>query len=153
MTLLNRKVDYALLILCHLHHCRDGASARVIAEQLRLSRGFVANILKALCHNGFVASQRGIHGGYVLNQPAASVTLAELLDALEGPVRLAECNSDNPEECCSIARECPIRAPVAEVHRRIRDVLETVTLDQLFGATGGRPDSVPVELELSRCLK
>ena len=46
MALLNRKIDYALLILCYLHHKADGGCAREIAGHFGLSRPFVANILK-----------------------------------------------------------------------------------------------------------
>src|SRR5207237_6833739 len=84
MTLMSRKVDYALLILSYLDQKREGGCAREIADRYELSKGFVANILKELCHNGFVASHRGVKGGYALRRPAAEVSLAELREALEG---------------------------------------------------------------------
>jgi Rrf2 family protein len=145
MTLLNRKVDYALLILSHLHHSPAGSCARAAAEQFGLSRAFVANILKELCHKGFVASQRGTRGGYLLRQAAEDVTLAQLMDALDSSFHLTECCRESPEGC-SLFGVCPIKGPVAEVHRRIREVLGKVTLAELFGLS-----PVPVELEVSRC--
>ena len=54
MALLNRKVDYALLILCDLYQQSTGACARQVADHFGLSRPFVANILKRLCRKGFV---------------------------------------------------------------------------------------------------
>src|SRR5207249_7549133 len=66
MALLSRKVDYALLILSYLRHRPEGGCARAIADRFGLSRAFVANILKALCQQGFVVSHRGVKGGYVL---------------------------------------------------------------------------------------
>src|SRR5437764_9824138 len=98
MALLNRKIDNALLILCYLHHRHRGGCAREIAGHFRLSRPFVANILKDLCHKGFVTSQRGASGGYILGKTTAAISLADLLDALESPVRLAESNQSMPEE-------------------------------------------------------
>jgi Rrf2 family protein len=133
MALLNRKVDYALLILCYLHHTPEGGCARAIAARFGLSRAFVANILKDLCHKGFVGSHRGVKGGYVLRSSAAQTSLAELMDALDDTVRLAECNRTRPDECCSLAAICPIRSPIAEVNRRIRDVLTRTTLAEIFG--------------------
>ena len=65
MTLLNRKIDYALLVLCYLHHRPDGGCSRAIAGHFGISRAFVANILKDLCQKG-CASRRGVHGGYTL---------------------------------------------------------------------------------------
>jgi Rrf2 family protein len=132
MTLLNRKVDYALLILCYLHHRESGGSAREIAAHFGISRPFVANILKDLCQRHFVVSQRGVKGGYHLDPCANSRTLADLIDALDGSVRLAECNHTFAERCCSLEPNCPIRDPIAEVHNRLRNVLETVRLVELF---------------------
>ena len=81
MTLLSRKADYALLILSYLHTQETG-NAREIAAKFGLSRAFVANILKELGHKGFVTSTRGVKGGYVLQRASATITLAELLEAV-----------------------------------------------------------------------
>jgi len=133
MPLLSRKVDYALLILSHLHRYPDGASAREIAGQFDLGRPFVANILKLLCHKEFVTSHRGVKGGYVLNRPAGDIVLTELMDALDDPLHLAECNKADPVRFCGLLDRCPVRGAVAEVHRRLHDVLSHVTLAELFG--------------------
>ncbi|OAI53057.1 hypothetical protein AYO44_16315 [Planctomycetaceae bacterium SCGC AG-212-F19] len=132
MALMSRKVDYALLILSHLHHKREGACAREIADRFSLSRSFVANILKEMCHKGFVTSHRGVKGGYVLQRPPEDVTLADLMEALDDPFHLAECNK-SPEECaCTLTPICPVRDPISEVHRRIREALRGVNLVELF---------------------
>ena len=152
MPLLNRKIDYALLILCYLHHKTEGGCAREIADRFGISRSFVANILKDLCQQGYVRSERGVKGGYVLLEQAGDHTLADLIDALDDTVQLAECNTDKPEDCCSLAAHCPIRVPIAEVHNRIREVLESVKLLDLFEQSTpiGEP---PLQLDLSRCEK
>jgi Rrf2 family cysteine metabolism transcriptional repressor len=152
MPLLNRKIDYALLILCYLHHKLEGGCAREIAERFGISRAFVANILKDLCQQDYVRSQRGVKGGYLLREQSATRTLADLIDALDDTVRLAECNTEQPEECCSLAAHCPIRVPIAEVHRRIRGVLESVKLLDLFAQTTPFGDH-SLQLDLSRCEK
>jgi Rrf2 family protein len=148
MALLTRKVDYALLIMCYLHHRREGGCARQIASHFDLSRPFVANILKDLCHKGLVTSQRGVKGGYLLRDSTQGITLADLMDALEDSVRLAECNIAQPAECCSLSARCPIRDPIADVHGRIRAVLENVTLAEIFGASD--PGDHPLQLETCR---
>ena len=146
MTLLNRKIDYALLILCYLHHKAAGACAREIALHFRISRPFVANILKDLCRKRFVASQRGVKGGYQLLGTTPDLSLADLVDSLEDEkVRLAECNQERPEDCCTLAETCPIRGPIEEVHTRLRAVLENVKLVEIF-----RRQS-PLEIGVSRC--
>ncbi len=138
MPLLSRKADYALLILSHLHHHATGGNARTIAEAFGLSRPFVANILKELTHAGYVASHRGVKGGYALLRPASAVTLAELLESIEEGFQLTVCNSHPgslaSDESCSVAHVCPMKGPVAEIHRRLMGVLRGVTLEELFTA-------------------
>ena len=92
MALLSRKADYALLILSHLHQHPAGGNARAIAVKFGLSPPFVANILKELCQKGFVASHRGVKGGYSLARPATSISLAELIETVEDGFRLTMCS-------------------------------------------------------------
>jgi Rrf2 family protein len=132
MTLLSRKVDYAILILSYLHQRVEGGSAREIADRFELSRSFVANILKLLCHKGFVASHRGVKGGYALHRSADEIKLAEVMDALDEGFHLTPCTKIGPEEICSVAHNCPVRGGIANVHLRIREILRTVTLAELF---------------------
>ena len=147
MALLSRKVDYALLILSYLHHKTEGGCARAIADQFGLSRAFVANILKCLCGKGFVASQRGIKGGYLLRRPAEQVVLTEVMDALDERFHLAECCQELPDDGCIVFGVCPIKGPMAQIHQRIRDMLANVTLAELVTA----PAEIPVSLEVTRC--
>lgn len=133
MPLLTRKVDYAILVMSYLHQQPTGGCAREIADRFNLSRAFVANILKELCQKGFVASHRGVKGGYAMARPADDIRLADFLDALdEQPLSLAACNETPAGDGCSIFAGCPVKGPIAEVHRKIRDVLSGVTLGALF---------------------
>lgn len=133
MALLTRKVDYAILALSYLHRRPEGGCAREMAAHLGLSRAFVANILKELCHKGFLTSHRGVKGGYIIARPVEDVTLVEFIESLdEHPFQFAACNGSVPGDGCSLAGACPVRSPVAEIHRRLRAVLSGVTLAELF---------------------
>jgi Rrf2 family transcriptional regulator, cysteine metabolism repressor len=134
MALLTRKVDYAILVLSYLYDKPGGGCAREIAAQFGLSRAFVANILKELCHKGFVTSHRGVKGGYVLQRPADRVNLADFIEAMDDPFRLTVCTGLADGDGCIVSARCPVRTPLAAVHDRIRDVLRTVTLADLFRA-------------------
>jgi Rrf2 family protein len=133
MTLLSRKVDYALLILAYLHQRPEGGCARVIADRFGVSRPFVANILKQLCGQGYVRSRRGVKGGYVLRRPAEEIHLDELMQALGETFRLAECTKGDQEEDCVVLSSCPVRDALARVHQRLCNVLHDITLTDLFG--------------------
>ncbi len=152
MTLMSRKVDYALLILSYLDRKAEGGCAREIANRYGLSKGFVANILKDLCHKGFVASHRGVKGGYVLLRSAEDINLAELMEALDDGFHLAECNK--VPDPCILASLCPVKGAIAEVHHRIRDVLRGVKLAELFRPPAEGPrhglalELLPLETQL-----
>lgn len=136
MTLLSRKADYALLILSYLYQHKTGGTARAIHEQFGLSRPFVANILKELCQKKFVVSHRGVKGGYALARDASTISLAELLEAVEEGFRLTVCNHapdvEHSADACSHASACTVKGPMAEVHQRLMGVLRGVTLAELF---------------------
>jgi len=149
MTLLSRKVDYALLILSHLQDHREGACARAIASRFELSRAFVANILKSLCQKELVTSHRGVKGGYVLTPGALGHTLGALMDALDESFCLAACNGTDAGENCPVVGCCPIRGAVAEVHRRLRAVLQDVTLAELLRPAGCQQ---ALQIDCSRCV-
>ena len=130
MILANRKVDYGLLLLFHLMHHPEGASARSLASSYRLSRPFVANILKELCQAGFVESQRGVRGGYRLAKPPKDITLDQLVAVLDGPFQLMGCAEGKPAPC-AVGDACPLRNPLQAVHERIRATLAEVSLEDL----------------------
>lgn len=139
MTLLSRKTDYALLILLHLHQNPEGGCAREIADRFQLSRAFVANILKELCHKGFVSSHRGVKGGYVLQRPMEETYFSEFIESLDETFRLAECNHTVPDDGCQLVHLCPLKGAMAEIHQRIVNLLNTITLADIFrpSAHGG----------------
>lgn len=151
ITLLSRKVDYALLILSHLHERQhQGQSAREIAERFNLSKAFIANILKELCQKGFVVSQRGVKGGYVLQRPADQILFTDLLEQLEEGFRIAECTHTEGEErpACTLEHQCPIRTPMMQIHRRMMKVFQGLTLAELFADIVDTNVNFPSRLQL-----
>jgi Rrf2 family transcriptional regulator, cysteine metabolism repressor len=134
MTLLSRKADYALIILQYLHTNTNG-NARTIAEKFGLSRAFVANILKELGTKGYVTSTRGVKGGYLLARASSTITLAELLQVVEEGFKLTVCSDHSLAGTCEVDHVCPVKGPMAEIHRRIMEVLRGITLADVFAPT------------------
>ena len=96
MLSLTRKSDYALVALSYLgqQHAlaqETPVSARRIADQFGLPLPLLMNILKALSHAGLVTSTRGPQGGYVLSQSPEEISILDVVNAIEGPVRVALC--------------------------------------------------------------
>ncbi len=138
MLSLTRKIDYALVALAFLGQ-RHGenqaaASARQIAEQFGLPLPMLMNLLKDLTRAGIVNSTRGAQGGYALAQEADRITLLEVIQAVEGPIRLVQC-ADRPvyeDKGCPISEVCPIRNPIRRLHDRITGFFSDVTLADLI---------------------
>src|SRR5437764_15259663 len=90
------KVDYALRAVIELASAGDGpVKGERIAQAQEISLKFLENILGDLRQAGLVRSQRGAEGGYWLARPAAEITLAEVIRAVEGP--LANVRGVRPE--------------------------------------------------------
>ena len=134
MLSMTRKSDYALVAMAYL--ANEGPSrvcARAIAQRLGLPVPALMNVLNQLGHAGLVSSTRGPNGGYGLAKPPGEISLASLIEAVEGPVRLTLCCSDTGETHHRCQREsgCAIKEPVRKVHTILRQFLDQVTLDQI----------------------
>ena len=131
MMRMSKKIDYGLILLRDLTQGQSAMSAREIAEKYRLPAPMAANILKALAGAGILASQRGAQGGYVLTRPAARISLAEIVEALEGPFSLVDCISD--DACCQFSPVCPTHDPMQVVHRRFKSFMAGLSLEEILG--------------------
>ena len=133
--LLTRKTDYALVALGGLARLGgEAASARDLAEQLHLPLPVLRNILKVLATHGLLVSSRGPSGGYRLARPPQDISLAEIVEVIEGPVQLLTCcppESHDAVPRCRLEDSCLIKLNVGRVHDRLLEFLHDVTLDQI----------------------
>jgi len=131
MLKLSKKVDYGLVLLSELHNGAAPASAREMAERYDLPQPMAANILKALCSGGIVTSTRGAQGGYALARSAQAISLADVVEALEGPLSLLDCTEQGGG--CEHQSGCPTTTPIQRVQRRFRLFMAGYMLDEVFG--------------------
>jgi len=135
MFTLTKKTDYAIIALSYIAQKDAGVitTAREIAERYTLPPALLVNVLKSLCHGELVRSTRGTKGGYSLAVPAEGITLADIIDAIEGPVRFVQCSGDHtgPEGNCDLLHSCPVTRPVRKVHDRLVEFLGQITLAQI----------------------
>ncbi len=143
MIRISKKADYALLLLTHLAR-RDQredessipTSAQELANAIPLGKATIANLLKVLARHGILESLRGVHGGYRVARPPAEITLAQILDAVDGPVAIVDCTAyehvkDAP---CELSSCCTNHHPLQVLQGRIVDLLEQLTLHDLCSA-------------------
>jgi len=138
MLRISKLTDYATVILARLaaEPSRRFTAAQV-ATETRLAAPTASKLLKQLHRHGLVLSTRGLHGGYLLARPAAQISAAQILDALEGPVALTECSS-SASHCC-IESTCLVSKAWQRVNLAVRRSLHDITLLELAGLTGTAP--------------
>jgi Rrf2 family protein len=143
MLKISKLTDYGLLASVYLaRNHGEVVAAREIAEFYHLPVPMITKVLKALHHGGLISSHRGVGGGYSFEGDAESVTLGNLIDMLEGPWDLTECETfdDHGAATCAIRIACPSRRFMFGINRAIKGAFEQVTLGDLV--RGGMP--VPV---------
>lgn len=132
MLRMNRLTDYATVLLAAL----AGEPGRVqtaasLAEQTRIAAPTVCKLLKQLQRAALVTSTRGPRGGYQLARPAAQISAAAILDALEGPLALTDCSAGHGN--CEIEDTCRVGRVWQRLNLAIRRSLYEVSLAQLAG--------------------
>ena len=127
------KADYALRACVELASAEDGVHVKGerIAQAQEVPLKFLENILGDLRQAGLVRSQRGVEGGYWLARPAAEITLADVIRAVEGP--LANVRGVRPEAIEYAGSAEPLRDVWVAVRASLRAVLEETTLADVAG--------------------
>ena len=139
--------DYAARALLSLAMHADGSptSVRDIAERTGLPQPYLEQILLALKGAGIVRSKRGVGGGYVLARPAAEITLAQIVSAVDGPIAVGDFGEPHQNGACDHEGQCVLLAVWAEVGERMRAMLEGRTLADIAQvARGEAPWPEPV---------
>jgi len=169
MLRISKKADYAVFLLGAIarqgaypggSHATSVVSAQEIARQAGLNKSVVANLLKEFARHGLLESVRGLRGGYRLGKKPSDISLAEILEVVEGRFTLVECIDqtmpaagtgllplaksplastplaknaphDPAHDCCSLISFCPSKNPMRVVHGRIVQLFEQIHLDEL----------------------
>src|SRR6185369_16737395 len=112
MLRLSKKADYALIAMKHLALRGDlgSSSAREIAEQYDIPIELMAKVLQRLVRRGLLISHQGTHGGYKLARRPAQISVADVIQAIEGPVTVTACSTDDGQ--CEQFAKCNVRDPL-----------------------------------------
>jgi FeS assembly SUF system regulator len=125
---LNRLTDYAVVVMAQMaQRGEEVRTAPQISQDTTVPLPTVAKILNALSRENLVVSHRGAAGGYTLSRTAQDITVAEIIQALEGPIALTAC-VDGTTGQCDVERLCPMRGNWDKVNTAIRGALSGVTL-------------------------
>ena len=144
MLRLSKKTDYALIALKDLASSPEGSSssAREIAARYNIPVELMAKVLQRLARRGLLASHHGKRGGYDLARPATMISVADVIQAVDGPVAVTACS--DIDETCEQYSTCNVRDPLWRLKDRIVRTLAEFTIDEL--AREEHEELLPVEV-------
>ena len=128
---INKLTDYSIVILANLVAKDENAmhTAKELSEFSGIPLPTVTRILKILSNKGILDSQRGAQGGYELTKNSADISVAEVIEAMEGPIALTECASD---DCgCALEPNCAVGKPWQKINKAVNDVLQNISLSDM----------------------
>jgi Rrf2 family protein len=146
---LSSLADYAVLLMrTAAMHC---GGARANAAGLAIEAGIpvptAQKIAGQLGRAGLIKATRGSGGGMKLARPAAAITLADIIEAVDGPIALTGCIDADGADCCALDKPCAIRPHWIGVNQLVRNALAQVTLAHLIAAPEEAPPAAAAALQ------
>jgi Rrf2 family protein len=131
MLRLSKKSDYALISMKHLATRTDAtsSSAREMSEAYDIPLELLAKVLQRLVRAKLLVSVQGTRGGYRLARHASSISVADVIQAVDGPVTVTACSTDDHN--CDQYSKCSVRDPLWKIKNRILDALNTVSVQEM----------------------
>ena len=127
---LNKLTDYGLVLMTAIAQHPELHNARDLAAESQVPLPTVSKLLKALLHGGLLVSHRGSKGGYSLSRNPGQISVAEIIDALEGPIGFTECSVI--AGICDLEPSCVVRRNSKVISLALRGALENLTLGDLM---------------------
>lgn len=127
---LSNLTDYAIITMSQAAtHCGDGrVSAAELAHETGLPVPTVQRLVSKLTAASLLRSVRGAGGGLQLGRPAAAITVADIVEAIEGPIALTACLEDGG---CDHEPDCRMKPHWPMINAKLRGALAEITLDDL----------------------
>src|SRR5215210_3260869 len=133
---LTHLADYAVVMMTAA--ARRGGAVRMSAAELSQDTGVplptAQKLMGQLAGAGLLTSVRGAGGGFMLARPVTEISLADIVEAVEGPIAMTMCSgSEEPSEC-ALDAHCRVKPHMGIVSNAVRGALDAVTLQSLAGS-------------------
>jgi Rrf2 family protein len=128
---LSRKADYALRAITFLVNQPENKRSSIseIAESEGIPRDFLAKILKELCRAGFLKSFQGVTGGYQLAKNKGEISFLNVIEAMQGEVRVNMCVDETNGCSCNHREKCTMLPFWKKIQANVVRDLKAVTFD------------------------
>ena len=132
---ITRQADYAVRAVLYLARQENAerAATSAIAKEQRIPPSFLAKIISQLSIAGLLHTSRGARGGVTLAREAKDISLLEVVEAIDGPIQLNECASD--ENNCLFSRGCPLHSVWCEAQEKLVTQLKSTNFADLITQT------------------
>ena len=129
---LSSLADYAVVIMsAAARHCGQArVNAVILAEETGVPLPTAQKLVSKLAAAGLLRSARGVGGGFALARPAAAISLADIIEAVEGPIAMTSC-VDEARHDCGLEGSCRVQAHWPMVNNAVRGALAGINLTSL----------------------
>ena len=128
---LTHLADYAVVLMTAA--ARRDAGARLSATELSEDTGVplptAQKLMQQLAAGGLLIGQRGAGGGYALARPVSEISLADIVEAVEGPFTMTVCSEGRTD--CALDAHCRVKPHMGVVGDKVRGALGAVSLQEL----------------------
>ena len=135
MLKLSRKSEYGIIALKFMLNRGAGtlSTTKEIATRFKIPEQLMAKILQKLVKSGLLISTQGVHGGYMLAMPPEKITMARIVESIEGPVGIVDCVVSGDDCQCAQFEEgvCNIDEPFARIQLEFKNFLNGISLADL----------------------
>jgi len=130
---LTHLADYAVVLMTAA--ARRPATARLSATELAADTGVplptAQKLMGVLAASGLLSSVRGAGGGFTLSRPAETISLADIVEAVEGPIAMTVCSGHEGPSDCALDAHCRVKPHMGIVGNAVRGALGAVSLTEL----------------------
>jgi Rrf2 family protein len=148
------RTEYGIRVLITLarHHGSGPMSLAGIAKAEKLPHAYLEQLVRDLRRAGLVTSTRGQAGGYQLTRPPASITVADAMRALDGPLLEMACPGSTTMEACDRPAPCSVHEVFQRIYESLAGSLGATTLADVAVAAGGPPYPIAVRKRRAAAL-
>ena len=138
----SQKCRYAVRAVFELARRYEAGPTKIsaIAAAQAIPTRFLEVILNQLKHSGFLRSQRGADGGYMLVRPPAEVSVGEVMRLIQGPVMVVDCDSSTCSERCPLYGDCVFLSMWKRAERAVTEVYDSTSFQDLLNAENAGPE-------------
>lgn len=130
MVKINKKIEYALMVLKHMHdnQNKELVTARDVCDRFHIPFDTTAKVMQQMNNIGYLHSTKGVKGGYTLKANLQNISYLELAELIEGKKVTADCESTN----CALLNTCNITGPIKRLNQYLLYFFKDLSLKELL---------------------